>query len=179
MAFIPPANNAGILPPPAPANPPALADVAHAQNYVDQLSLSARKILKFIVCNIFNYQFHRKWTCLRCWGQCSRSVQTSLMTNLQVAADQAPPWLAAFANQFQEQIQDNFWDVNQNIANLNQNLNALRFEMPVQLANSCRGNMEHLLHPGAAMEGFPLWLDAPNPRTCDELISFMSWFYSD
>jgi hypothetical protein len=49
-----------------------------------------------------------------------KSLKASLVTNLQVAANQAPLWLAVFANQIQQDFTANInQNIDQNIANIN------------------------------------------------------------
>ena len=44
--------------------------------------------------------------------------------------------------------------------------------MPVQIANTCQGNREELLNPGAIVDRVPQLLVAPNPNSWDEQWTF-------
>jgi hypothetical protein len=67
-----------------------------------------------------------------------KSLKASLVTNLQVAANQAPLWLAVFANQMQQDFTANInQNIDQNTANINQNIN--QNIANINLANGSQG----------------------------------------
>jgi hypothetical protein len=112
MAFAPPHNDAGVLIPPVPANPPSLFDITNSKDYVQRLIKSKGKCLcpcRVLVVNLADL------------GSISASRSEIHATDDEIGAaelfhhesvlkaslggDAAPPWLAHLINTV-DQIQE-------------------------------------------------------------------------
>lgn len=184
-ALVPPPNVAGVALPPAPANPPAFADITNASEYIGRLSahkaaipvqaainteIGAAEVYKAeVIASVANIVPPWVANILAAINQLQADINQIQADINQIQAANVP----AAINQLQVDVNNLQINVN-NVQATTNNIQANMEKLPIWFANNHAGALGPLRDPTQVVNGFAPHLNPPNPQTRDQLLTFTS-----
>jgi len=177
MALLPPPNLAGVALPPPPQNPVIFSDIAPAVDYARQLNDGrlgrSQSNISSLILNSASGVFPGHPATAQEVGLAECYKAALVFAAVPPAlVPVAPPWVQAL----QVGMNAQFANVNAQLAQITNDIAAMRHEQPILLANSQAGNHEPLYDP--TVPGWVL-LAPPHPTTRDQLKSFTREFLKE